>query len=231
MLKIFIGYDEEETVAYHVLSHSILRRSSIPVSITPLNRKSLKGIYDRARGDLESTDFSMSRFVVPYLCGYEGFAVFMDCDMLCLGDVVELARHTSIADTYGHSCRVVKHDYLPRHEKKFLGNTQTAYEKKNWSSVILFNNPLCQELTLKAVNENPGLWMHQFKWTEDHRIGSLPKEWNYLVGEDNQTSKDPRLIHFTNGTPCFPEYDQCEYAESWRSEREDMLSYAAVGKR
>jgi len=172
----------------------------------------------------------MSRFIVPYLCGYRGFAVFMDCDMLCLGDIAELARYTSLADQYGHSCRVVKHAYKPKNDTKFLGAIQTSYEKKNWSSMMIFNNTLCQELTLKAVNEKPGLWLHQFGWTEPHRIGGLPLEWNYLVGEENQTSHPPKLVHFTQGTPCFPEYQNCEYADLWRAEREEMLGYRIAGK-
>ena len=232
MLRVFIGYDKRETVAFHVLSHSILARASIPVAIIPLNRDNLKGIYRRERGELESTDFSLSRFLVPYLCGYEGHAVFMDCDMVCVGDIAELGHYTSISEQYSYAVRVAKHRYVPKGATKFLGATQTDYEKKNWSSVILFNNALCRELTLEAVHNNSGLWLHQFKWTTEDRIGNLPPGWNHLVGENSEADMDAlhqyplKLIHYTLGTPCFAEYADCAHSDLWHKEREAMLHAA-----
>lgn len=222
-MRIFIGWDDKESVAAHVLIHSIRARSSIPVSFTLLDRRTLKGIYDRPRGEFESTDFSISRFIVPYLCNYDGWGVFMDCDMLCLGDVVELARYMTLADRWSQSVQVVKHDYTPKSETKFLNQKQTRYERKNWSSLVVFNNALCRNLTREAVNSQPGLWLHRFQWTEDDKIGALPKKWNFLVGEENQCAFDEaRLLHFTNGTPCFKEYEDCEGGSLWRQEREEM---------
>lgn len=225
MLRIFIGYDERERIAYHVLAHSILRRSSIPVSIAPLVRPAIKCVFDRQRGEYDSTDFSISRFIVPYLCDFGGWAVFMDCDMLCLGDVAELAGFATLMDKYGSAVRVVKHQYTPAdRSRKFLGEPQTAYERKNWSSVILFNNHLCRSLTPQYVGNAYGLDLHQFKWTDEWKLGELPHEWNYLVGEDNQTRKPPKLVHFTRGGPWFQGYESCEYAEHWRRELHDMTS-------
>jgi lipopolysaccharide biosynthesis glycosyltransferase len=222
MLRLFIGYDEKETLAYHVLSHSIQRRSSIPISICPLNRATMKAVFDRPRGEYESTDFSISRFIVPYLCDYEGWAAFMDCDMLCLGDVAEFAGYASLMEKYATAVRVVKHEYQPSVDIKFLGQQQTKYEKKNWSSVMLFNNHLCRNLTPEYVNSAPGLALHRFQWIDERKIGGLPKEWNVLVGEPNQTDLRPKLIHYTLGGPWFPEYAACEYADAWRCELEDM---------
>jgi hypothetical protein len=192
-----------------------------------LDRQNLKGIYDRARSDIESTDFSLSRFIVPYLCNYEGWAIFMDCDMICKGDIVELARYMTLASRWSQAVQLVKHSYAPRETSKFLGAIQTSYEKKNWSSLMIFNNALCRNLTPEAVNTQPGLWLHQFKWTTDEKIGSIPKVWNYLVGEENQCAPgEARLVHFTKGTPCFPEYQECEFSEEWRQELKAMNDYA-----
>lgn len=226
MLKIFIGWDDREMVAYHVLAHSIIRRATIPVSITPINKKHL-GFYERARGPHESTDFSITRFLVPALCDYQGFAVFMDCDMLCLGDVAELANYMTLMDRYGTAVRVVKHDYTTHEVSKFLGQRQSMYPRKNWSSVMVFNNPMCQRLTVDYVQSAPGLDLHQFVWTQDYRIGRMPKEWNWLVGEQGyepQAETRPKLLHFTKGTPCFPGYETGDFTEFWHTERQDMLS-------
>ncbi len=225
MLRIFIGFDKDEKVAYHVLSHSILKRSSIPVSITPLNRDCLRGFFFRARGELDSTDFSITRFLVPFICDYEGYALFMDCDMLCRGDVAELAAYTSLMHHYNTAVRVVKHQYQPTEETKFLGQIQTKYEKKNWSSVMLFNNTLCRNLTPEYVEKAHGLDLHQFKWVKEHQIGNLPKTWNWLIDEPGYEGCEAKLLHFTKGTPCFKEYQNCTGSDLWYEERADMLKH------
>lgn len=227
-MKIFIGYDRKETVAYHVLAHSILSRASIPVEIVALNRDSMKGFFTRERGVYDSTDFSISRFLVPWLCGYEGFAVFMDCDMLCRTDIAKLSGYMTMMDSCNFAVRVVKHKYEPKETTKFLNQAQTSYAMKNWSSVMIFNNRLCQNLTLDYVNEQPGLNLHQFKWCKEHQIASMPKEWNWLVGEEGYESGDPHIVHFTKGTPCFRNYADQPFADEWRAERESMLSHADV---
>ena len=168
MIRIFIGFDDKETVAFHVLAHSIMRNSSIPITVTPIVKRHMAGFYDRKRTNLESTDFSFTRFLTPYLCGYEGWAVFMDCDMLMLGDVADLWALRD--DRFPVMC--VKHDYRPVEDTKFLGQIQTKYEKKNWSSVMLFNNAKCRQLTPEVVAKETGLFLHQFKWLEsDSQIG------------------------------------------------------------
>lgn len=217
MLNIFIGYDSNETVAFHVLSHSIMRRSSRPVSITPLVRAHLPE-FTRPRDARQSTEFSFTRFLVPYLSGWSGWSLFMDCDMLVRCDIQEIMMHADPAK----SVMVVKHDYTPKTETKFLGQAQTKYEKKNWSSVMLFNNKLCKKLTPEYVNSASGLELHQFKWLEgDHRIGALPKEWNHLVGEYDPDDKT-KIVHYTIGGPYFHEYKNCDFAQEWFMELEDM---------
>lgn len=224
MLRVFIGYDDRERIAYHVLSHSIQRRASIPISITPLNRATLTAVFDRPRGEYDSTDFSISRFIVPYLCDYEGWALFLDCDMLCLGDVADIALYATLMDKYGTAIRCVQHNYTPSSETKFLNQKQTSYTRKNWSSVMLMNNALCRNLTPEYVNKAPGLALHKFEWIDDGKVMQMPKKWNVLVGEENQADiREAQLLHFTNGGPWFKDYEHVPGADLWRSELEDMM--------
>lgn len=223
MLQVFIGYDPNETVAYHTLAHSILRRSSIPVSIAPLMRSQLGGLYRRERGPTESTEFSLTRFLVPALSEYRGWSLFTDCDMLCRSDIAELAALAR--GNEDKAVLVCQHDYVPRTERKFLGQVQTRYARKNWSSVMLFNNPRCRALTPDYVNGASGLELHRFAWLQDAEIGALPLEWNWLVGEYPR-NPDARIVHFTIGGPYFEEYRNCDYADEWFAERQ-QLNYAA----
>jgi hypothetical protein len=219
MIRAFIGYDGREAVAFSVLSHSIHARASEPVLIAPLMLSQLRGVLTRERHPLQSTDFSFSRFLTPYLSGYEGWSVFMDCDMLMLDDIASLYRLRD--DRY--AVMVVKHDHVPRETVKFLGEPQSKYEKKNWSSVMLFNNARCRALTPEYVNSASGLELHQFKWLGDDRlIGALPDRWNHLVGY-SAPRPDAALVHYTLGGPYFAEYRDCEYAGEWFAEREKML--------
>lgn len=218
-VRVFIGFDTREEVALHVLSRSIWERASLPVSITPIRLSQLEGVFSRERDPLQSTEFSFSRFLTPWLCGYEGWALFTDCDMLMLDDI---ARLWAIRDErYAVMC--VKHDHRPKEDTKFLGEVQTRYQKKNWSSVMLFNCAECTALTPEYVNTASGLDLHQFKWLGDDRlIGEIPDAWNHLVGY--QEPRDGRsLVHYTNGGPYFHEYADCEYATEWNREREGML--------
>jgi hypothetical protein len=224
MIRVFIGYDDNETVAYHVLAHSILRHASQPVAITPLAKRHMRQFYARERSAIESTDFSFTRFLVPYLSEYSGWSIFMDCDMLMTTDIAELWRLRD--DRFAVMC--VKHDYVARDDVKFLGSVQTKYEKKNWSSVMMFNNSKCSSLTPAVVAQESGLYLHQFKWLEsDDAIGGLPATWNYLVGEMTMPEV-PNLIHYTLGGPYFDSYKNCEFADLWFAERE-LLLHAAKG--
>jgi lipopolysaccharide biosynthesis glycosyltransferase len=214
-MRIFVGFDPRESVSYHVASHSILRRSSIPVDITPLALTNLPD-FKRDRNPLQSTDFSFTRFLVPYLCDFKGWALFMDCDVLVRADISELGKLCNLANFY-KAVYVVKHDYQPKDEKKFLGEIQSRYEKKNWSSVMLFNNYRCRKLTPEFVNSAPGLALHQFHWTTDGQIGELDKDWNHLVGEQPE-NPNAKIVHFTRGGPWFQEYKDCEFSKEWNEE-------------
>ncbi|RPJ44068.1 MAG: glycosyltransferase [Betaproteobacteria bacterium] len=219
MINVYIGYDGREAAAFNVLAYSIHRRASAPVAIAPVMLSQLKTIFRRERHPLQSTDFSFSRFLTPHLSRYSGWSLFMDCDMLMLDDV---AKIWALRDER-YAVMVIKHQHVPKEERKFLNEPQTKYEKKNWSSVMLFNNAHCRALTPEYVNTASGLELHQFKWLgNDNLIGALPSRWNHLVGYD-APRKDAALVHYTLGGPYFNEYSDCEYAQEWFAERDAML--------
>lgn len=219
MIRIFIGFDPRETVAWHVLTHSILARSSQPVSFIPLALNNLKELMWRTRDPLQSTDFSFSRFLTPHLSNYEGWSLFMDCDMLVLEDIAKLWALRN--DRYAVMC--VKHNHVPEETAKFHNEKQTVYGKKNWSSVMLFNNARCRGLTPEFVNTASGLQLHQFKWLgDDSLIGELPAKWNHLVGYD-KPNQGVANAHYTSGGPYFNEYVNCDYSREWRAELEATI--------
>jgi lipopolysaccharide biosynthesis glycosyltransferase len=210
VIPIFIGYDSKVKIAYHVLTESILRNSSTPITISPINLNNLKNIYTRKQDPLASTEFSFSRFLVPHLMNYNGWAIFMDSDMVMLSDITELWNLRN----EDYAIQVCKHDYTPSSKNKFLGNNQTIYAKKNWSSLMLMNTSKCKTLTPEYVNTKSGLELHQFKWLDENLIGSIPLEWNWLVGE-YPYKKDVHNVHFTEGGPYFKDYKNTEYANEW----------------
>ncbi len=208
MLKIFIGYDPRESIAFHVLVNSILKRASRPVLISPIMLSQLP-MYKRERSPDQSTDFTYARFLTPYLAG-SGTSVFMDCDMLCLADINEL-EDLAVSNPH-HDVLVVKHDYEPKTETKFLGAKQTKYPCKNWSSLMVFNGHrmAVKDLTADYVNTASPMDLHQFKWARS--VGELPKEWNHLVGEYPPNPK-AKILHFTLGGPWFKK--DTESADEW----------------
>lgn len=230
--RIFIGYDTREPISYHVLSHSILTRASKPVSITPLAQSTLRaaGLYTRERLAAESTEFSLTRFLVPYLCGFSGYALFMDCDMLCLTDIHELLNIVDMKSGLAVWC--CQHSYTPSTTTKLLNQPQTTYPRKNWSSLMLFDcsHPATKTLTPEYVNKATPLELHRFMWigmssVQHEEIGSIPLNWNWLVGEYPPKHKYetlPKIIHYTLGGPWFTHYKECDYNKEWFEEYEKM---------
>jgi lipopolysaccharide biosynthesis glycosyltransferase len=217
-IRVFIGYDPAESIAYHTFVHSIMSRSSVPVSFTPIIAKQLPEIT-RPRDAMQSNEFAFTRWLVPYLCGYEGWAIFADCDMLMLEDINELYE---LRDE-SKAVQVVKHNHVPKNELKYLDTVQTKYPRKNWSSVMLINCSKCTQLTPEYVNTAGGLDLHQFKWLEDIEIGEIPKEWNYLVDYyEAQNAVNIKNLHYTEGGPYFKDYIDCDFSEEWQEEFIDM---------
>jgi lipopolysaccharide biosynthesis glycosyltransferase len=220
MIRVFLGYDPMESVAYHVAAHSILSRASVPVAVAPVALSQLGAVFARERDPKQATEFSFSRFLVPWLCGYEGWAVFMDCDVLVLDDIERL---WSLRDDR-YAVQVVQHDHRPREGVKFLGRVQTSYPKKNWSSVMLMNAPRCRALTPEYVGTASGLDLHRFNWlASEEEVGPLPARWNHLVDYDPELPEaELSALHYTSGGPWFPEYARCGYAGLWRRELEAL---------
>lgn len=215
MLKIFIGYDEVECVAWHTLTQSIIDNSQHPIAIIPVSLKHLNMVFSRERDIKQSNDFSFSRFLVPYLSKYEGFSIFMDCDMLLRCDINEVLK---IIDAQPNKAiYVVKHDYIPKNDSKFLNSVQYNYPRKNWSSFILWDcgHPSNRVVDLKMVNTATGLELHRFSWLKDEEIGELPTEWNWLVGEYLENNTSVKNIHWTLGGPYFNEYKNTDFSEEW----------------
>lgn len=209
MNKIFVGYDPEQEIAYQVCKHSLHRE------VFPLNQTDLRsqGIYHREDTNA-STPFSLTRFLVPYLSNYEGWSLFCDSDFLWECDVDEVFK---LADDK-YSVMVVKHDYTPKTDTKMMGQTQHPYPRKNWSSLMLFNNRKCKMLSPDTINYALPSYLHQLKWAFDEHIGSLPTEYNWLVGYYKETdSFKPKALHYTDGGPWLENYKDCEYSDLWKS--------------
>lgn len=220
---VYIGFDSRERESYEVARKSLLKHASIPVHITPLSsvRLAEAGLlrrpqdtrgqrYDILSNAPASTEFAISRFLVPLLA-QTGWALFCDSDVVFLGDVAELLR---VADPK-YAVMVVKHDHCPAEKEKMDGQQQLVYGKKNWSSVMLFNcdHPANKRLSLVDIQERRGLDLHQFYWLSESEIGELPAEWNWLV-DVQPKPQEPRLAHFTLGTPeigVFSEHSQIWY--------------------
>jgi hypothetical protein len=190
MLRVFIGYDNRQPISYNVLQQSIFTRSSMPVSITPLviNQLPIKR--------MGLTPFTYSRFLVPWLCGYKGVALFLDIDMLLLGDVAKLFEL--------HNPRYAVQ--VSKNEKRF-----------EWASAMLFNCDKCRILTPEFIDNPNNNGLHSIQWAAEEEIGSLPAEWNHLVGYDTPRS-DAKLVHYTQGIPAHEEIGKCEYSDEWHAE-------------
>lgn len=210
VIKIIVGFDQRESVAYHAFCQSIIEKSTQPITFLPLALNSL-GSYKEVHDD-QSNDFIYSRFLTPYLMNYNGWAIFADGDMICQADIKEL---WDLKDE-SKAVMVVKHNYQTKALKKYLGNKNENYPRKNWSSVILWNcsHPKHKILTPEFIAKQTGAYLHRFSWLEDHEIGELPREWNWLAIEYPENKK-AKLIHFTLGTPCFKEYKDSDMSDIW----------------
>lgn len=209
MFNVVIGYDRRARIPAYVAAESIMRSTSTPTKFTFLHRDMLGDLVKPVQPN-DSTEFSTTRFLTPYLSEYVGWSLFIDNDVLVRGDIAEIF---SLADDK-YTVMCVKHNYEPKEDTKFLGHTQHKYKFKNWSSVVLFNNSRCRQLTPDYVKTADGLDLHQFKWIDDHdTIGSLPNEWNYLAGYGGQNN--PKLVHYTDGGPWYSSTTNCEYSSEW----------------
>lgn len=227
-IKIFIGYDQREKTAYDVCKKSIEHGTHNKVSIIPLCHKQLRrqnwfcrpwmtnayngNMTDLIDGKPFSTEFSHTRFLVPALMKYKGWALFMDSDMVFDSNIKELFALCD--DKYAVMC--VKHNHKPDDGLKMDGVPQTQYYRKNWSSFILFNcgHHANKRLTPELVNTKSGGWLHSFSWLEDLHIGDIPKTYNWIESV-SPANVIPKVIHYTDGGPWFDGYKDVAHADVW----------------
>ncbi len=212
VINLVIGFDQREAIAFHTFTQSVIEKTSLPIKIIPLAIQSLKN-YAENHTD-KSNDFVYARFLTPYLNNFQGWAIFADGDMICQADIKEL---WDMRDEK-KALLVVKHRYKTKSKKKYLGNINEDYPRKNWSSVILWNcnHPKHRILTPNFVANQTGKYLHRFSWLDDNDIGELPKEWNWLAIE-YPSNLNAKLIHYTLGTPCFKDYFNSDMSEIWHS--------------
>jgi lipopolysaccharide biosynthesis glycosyltransferase len=224
-VKVFVGYDSREDIAWKVCRHSLLRHSDHGVSVIPLRQSVLRelGLYSRQIDTKASTEFSLTRFLVPYLAAQSGWVAFCDCDFLFTTDIRNV--FDGLDPTKAIYC--VQHDYVPVHSVKMDGKAQAAYPRKNWSSFMLFNcdHPDVRALTPALVNSATPAFLHRFEWIRnDAAIGALDLDWNFLESEYPKPQATPRVIHYTNGGPWFEQWQHCDYADLWLHERDLYLA-------
>lgn len=214
MIKLFCGYDPREAVGFHTFQQSVMKRASKPVSFIPL---SSMGLPDG------SNNFTLSRFLVPYLCGFKGHAIFADaCDMLMLGDLADLVSHLDPA----FAVQVVKHpEYESAHARKYIGTElecdQSNYPRKNWASLMLIN---CEHaawtgVTPEFIANSSALELLQFQFLAKGEVGELPAEWNVLIDE-GQDDTNAKVLHWTAGIPTFKHYRNARRSKDWFAEHE-----------
>lgn len=238
MKTVFIGWDSRAAIAYEVAAATIDRNASEPVRIRALKLKVLRddGILTRPveRRGVQlwcpiseapmSTEFAISRFAVPLLQS-EGWALFVDCDVIVYSDVAELF---ALADPR-RAVMVVKHRQPPAAEgtRKMDGQMQVNYARKNWSSVVLWNcaHPSNRRLTKEVLNSWPGRDLHAFRWLRDDEIGSLPRTWNHLVDVDPKRRERPAIAHLTLGGPWFKGWidGRGSYDAEWNREAQTLV--------
>jgi lipopolysaccharide biosynthesis glycosyltransferase len=217
--RVFVGYDSREDIAFRVCEASLQRRTSIALEIRPIVQSELRtrGLYWRPKDPLASTEFTYTRFLTPYLAGYQGWALFCDCDFLWLDDIAKLA---AMADP-AKAVMCVHHDHRPTEATKMDGAVQTVYPRKNWSSLMLFNcgHPMTRSLTPEVVNTATGAHLHRMQWADDDAIGEVPATWNWLEGSmPKPETGTPSVVHFTRGGPWFEQWQTVDYGDLWLAE-------------
>lgn len=228
-LPVYVGYDSREDIAYEVCRFSLERHASRPVDVRPLKQQALRdqGLYWRPADPLASTEFTYTRFLVPALAGYRGWALFCDCDFLWRADVAALFALAD--DRFAAMC--VHHDHRPTEAWKMDGRQQTLYPRKNWSSLILYNcgHPANRALTVEVANTQTGSYLHRFQWLDDALIGALPETWNWLEGWcAPPPDGPPKVVHYTRGGPWFANWQDVTYGDLWLAERARLEAAAAV---
>ena len=220
-VKLFIGHDNKQSSICDACRLSVQDHSNIEIDTIHLNSLQGKGLFWRPQAE-GSTDFAFTRFLTPYLKGFYGYAIFCDSDFIWNSDPLELL---DVVDQ-GKAVSVVKHNISQEQIKPFKmdGQKQSWYPRKNWSSLMVFNcdHPFTKRLTPQVVSESPAGYLHEFKWCDDKNIGSIPHTYNYLVGYYNDI-EDPKAVHFTDGGPWHPGYENVEFADRFNFYKQKLI--------
>lgn len=223
-IRIYCGYDPRESAGYHAFAQSVMDHASQPCAFIPLHKPMLENFDGQRDG---TNAFIYSRFLVPYLENYRGWAIFADAaDMIVRDDIAKLWNMRE-QFVFNKAVAVVKHDYKTKHPRKYIGTPMEAnnddYPRKNWSSLMLWNcaHSANMRLTPEVVRESPGSFLHRFQWLADDQIGELPADWNVLVGEQDTASA--HLLHYTLGIPGMPHYKNCDASENWHRAYKHMM--------
>lgn len=228
MLRVYIGHDPREQAAVDVACKTLRAISGIEPELLHADRLRDAGLlsritdhrggqpYDLISNAPKSTTFAVSRFLVPLLCQAR-WALFTDCDVVFLRDPGEML----VEITPGLAVYVVQHQHAPTEPYKMVNQQQTAYPRKNWSSVMLFDtqHPANRRLSLHDINTRPGRDLHAFFWLADSEIGALAPRWNWLVNEQPEPAS-VAIAHFTNGGPWLLGWKSAEHDDLWRRARD-----------
>ena len=212
--NIFIGLDEPSEISFQKCKTSIFKQNTrYNISIHAINYNTVKE-YNRIKDKYESTQFAFARFFTPFISEYNGVSIFCDGDFLFIDSI------DNLLDLYDpkFALQCCKHQYKPTNLTKMDGKRQSIYPRKNWSSLMIFNNehPKNKTLNPETINNQSGAFLHRFKWLEDSEIGDIPIEWNWLVGYYKEKgSFKPKALHFTDGGPWLEEYKDCEFSKVW----------------
>jgi len=219
MIPIYMGFDPREEIGTHTFVSSVISRASRPVSFIPLHLPWFASYYSPSQRD-GSNAFTYTRFLIPFLQQFRGWALFCDgADMVCRADIGELwsLRHANMA------VQVVKHEYKTRHPRKYVGTRMEAdnrdYPRKNWSSLMLINcaHFAWRQMRPETLEQMTGEELHQFQFIPTDKVGSLPAQWNWLVDEFGE-NEHAKLLHWTAGIPAFPAYAHAPMADAWARE-------------
>jgi len=229
--KVYVGYDTREDIAWQVCRHSLERHKSRDLEVYPLKQSSLRelGLYTRPVDANATTEFSLTRFLTPFLADSDGWSIFVDCDFVYTRDIYELLDGLDKSK----AVHVVQHDYSPSQTIKMDGKQQTVYPRKNWSSFIVFNgaHEAVKSLTPRVINSASPAFLHRFSWiSDDSLIGNVNLEWNFLEGEYPRPEKTPAAVHYTNGGPWFENWQNVDFADLWLAERDRYLKVAAAAE-
>lgn len=218
MIPVYVGFDPREEAGTHVFNSSLINRATSPVSIIPLHLDLFFSFYGAGHRD-GTNAFIYTRFLIPFLQDFRGWAVFVDgADMLMRADISEL---WALRDDY-KAVQVVKHDYKTKHPRKYVGTKMEArnddYPRKNWSSVMLINcgHFRWRQMTPENITKMTGPELHRFSWIPDDLIGALPAEWNWL--DEFGPNASAKIVHWTCGTPAFEHYKDSPHANEFREQ-------------